>query len=164
MKQKNTSPKRRKTLSREIKLPGEGLGLIGAHLTLHYDRGSGAIPMHGHVAFSITLWRASSATPFASNAISDSTQFSPVIESEMRSASLRRNLRLRLRMDRSVHPNSALRMSAWGQNQTSSKIVSDVCFGAVSGRNTHGSRNSVRQCLLLSGERTSRRGAPNVSL
>ncbi len=29
-------------LSREIKLLGEGLGLIGAHLVLNYDRGIGA--------------------------------------------------------------------------------------------------------------------------
>jgi len=53
-------------------------------------------------------------------------------------------------------------MSASGQQRTSSKIVSDVRFGAVSGRKTPTRRNSGRLRLLSSGKQTSQRGPPNV--
>lgn len=55
-------------------------------------------------------------------------------------------------------------MSEMGQKPTLGELVSDVCFQAESGRKTHGFQNSVCQRLLLSGERTSQRGSPNVSL
>ena len=54
------------------------------------------------------------------------------------------------------------RMSAWGHLQTLGDLVSDVRFGAVSGRKTPTRRNSGRLRLLSSGKQTSQRDLTNV--
>jgi len=61
-----------------------------------------------------------------------------------------------------IEAGSAPVMTAMGQKETSSDLVSDVRFGAVSRPRTGSLRNSRHACPLPSGKQTLLHGLPNV--